>query len=318
MRPDGELRREASQRFGDGRQAFRGFGGGAAKIVLAQGKSNVNGPHQGAWVDTPDGRQDWFLHFQDQGPYGRVVHLQPMSWKNDWPVIGSDADGNGVGEPVLTHRKPAVPGRPQPLAVPATSDEFTSPALGLQWQWHANSQPGWALPTGALGFLRLNAVPLPTDYYNLWQVPNLLLQKLPAAEFTVTTKLIFTPRFEGERLGLLMMGLDYAALTLTNLGGKLQLAQSVCKNADQLGPETTLAPAAELPPGQPVYLRVAVQAGAKCQFSYSLDSSSFRPVGTEFVAREGKWIGAKVGLFCTRPGKTNDGGTADISWFRVE
>ncbi|GAB2698829.1 glycoside hydrolase [Hymenobacter frigidus] len=294
------------------------FGPYEDKIVLAQGKSSVNGPHQGTWVDTPDGRQDWFLHFQDQGAYGRVVHLQPMTWKNDWPVIGSDADGDGVGEPVLTYCKPAVPGRPQPLAIPTTSDEFTASALGLQWQWHANPQPEWAFPTGPLGFLRLNAVPLPADYHNLWQVPNLLLQKLPAAEFTVTTKLTFTSRFEGERLGLLIMGLDYAALTLTYQGEKLQLAQAVCKNADQLGPETASAPAADLPLGQPVYLRVAVQAGAKCQFSYSLDGRSFRPVGTEFAAREGKWIGSKVGLFCTRPGKTNDGGTADIDWFRVE
>ena len=160
-------------------------------------------------------------------------------------------------------------------------------------------------------------MPLPADYHNLWQVPNLLLQKLPAAEFTVTTKLTFTSRFEDERLGLLIMGLDYAALTLTYQGEKLQLAQAVCKNADQLGPETASAPAADLPLGQPVYLRVAVQAGAKCQFSYSLDGRSFRPVGTEFAAREGKWIGAKVGLFCSRLNRTTDAGNVDVDWWRI-
>ncbi|MGI4761519.1 MAG: glycoside hydrolase 43 family protein, partial [Janthinobacterium lividum] len=121
------------------------FGPYEDKIVLAQGQSPINGPHQGAWVDTPDGKEDWFLHFQDQGAYGRVVHLQPLTWHNDWPVIGRDADGDGTGEPVRTYRKPAVPGQVA-VVVPATSDEFTSGRPGQQWQWQANPQPQWLAP----------------------------------------------------------------------------------------------------------------------------------------------------------------------------
>ena len=64
------------------------------KIILDQGTTSINGPHQGAWVDTADGKS-WFVHFQDRGAYGRVVHLQPMSWLNEWPVIGDDRDGDG-------------------------------------------------------------------------------------------------------------------------------------------------------------------------------------------------------------------------------
>ncbi|TGE23437.1 glycoside hydrolase family 43 protein [Hymenobacter metallicola] len=292
------------------------FGPYEDRIVLDQGNTTTNGPHQGAWIDTPAG-EDWFMHFQDQGPYGRVVHLQPMVWKNDWPVIGSDPEGDGKGEPVLTFRKPAVKGKPAVLATPATSDEFDGNQLGLQWQWHANPQVGWAFPTGA-GYLRLYSVPVPEGFKNFWQVPNLLLQKLPAEVFTVTTKLTFTPRFEGEKTGLLMMGMDYAYLSVTNQNGKLQLSQTTCQNADKGAAETTGAPVAEVAAKQPVYLRVAVTAGAKCQFSYSLDGQTFQPVGASFQAREGRWIGAKVGLFCTRAGKTNDAGSADVDWFRVE
>jgi len=65
------------------------------KVVMDQGSSPINGPHQGAWVNTPQG-EDWFLHFQDKGVYGRVVHLQPMKWLNDWPIIGIDKDGDGT------------------------------------------------------------------------------------------------------------------------------------------------------------------------------------------------------------------------------
>jgi len=48
------------------------------------------------------------MHFQDKDAYGRVVHLQPLRWIDDWPIIGSDPDSDGTGEPVLTFRKPNV------------------------------------------------------------------------------------------------------------------------------------------------------------------------------------------------------------------
>jgi beta-xylosidase len=108
------------------------------KVVMDQGTTYINGPHQGAWVDTQNG-QDWFLHFQDKGAYGRVVHLQPMKWVNDWPVIGVDKDNDGKGEPVMTGDKPNV-GKSFPVATPSESDEFNSPSMGLQWQWQANPQ----------------------------------------------------------------------------------------------------------------------------------------------------------------------------------
>lgn len=112
------------------------YGPYESKIVLAQGKSDVNGPHQGAWVHTAFG-EDWFLHFQDKGCYGRVVHLQPVTWKDNWPVMGIDKDGDYCGDPVTTYRKPKT-SKTWPVQNPVESDEFDSPFMGKQWQWHAN------------------------------------------------------------------------------------------------------------------------------------------------------------------------------------
>lgn len=47
------------------------------RIVMEQGETAINGPHQGAWLRALDGK-DWFVHFQDRKAYGRVTHLQPM------------------------------------------------------------------------------------------------------------------------------------------------------------------------------------------------------------------------------------------------
>ncbi|HNA18230.1 MAG TPA: family 43 glycosylhydrolase, partial [Ferruginibacter sp.] len=148
------------------------------KVVMDQGNTNVNGPHQGAWVSTQTG-EDWFLHFQDKEAYGRVVHLQPVKWLNDWPVIGEDKDGDGRGEPVLRYKKPTV-GKTYPMATPAGSDEFNDPRIGLPWQWMANPKATWAFSDAANGVLRLFSDKLPDSAKNLWFAPNVLLQKFPA------------------------------------------------------------------------------------------------------------------------------------------
>ena len=81
------------------------YGPWEEKIVLAWAPGTINGPHQGAWVDTPDG-EDWFLHFQDKGAYGRILHLQPMGWAEDgWPYIGDNSEGDGTGHPVKMYRR---------------------------------------------------------------------------------------------------------------------------------------------------------------------------------------------------------------------
>lgn len=284
------------------------------KIVLAQGTSEVNGPHQGAWVTTQTG-EDWFLHFQDKGAYGRILYLEPMTWKNDFPVIGIDKDSDGAGEPVLSYRKPNV-GKVLPIVTPPDSDEFDSAKLGLQWQWSANPSVVWAFPFPAKSVLRMNSVALPENYKNLWDLPNLLLQKFPAEKFTVTIKVNLAPRFEGEKFALLVMGLDYAYLGVTKRNGKVYVSQSTAKDADKGTAETESAPI-ELK-NKEFYLRVKISENAMCQFSFSDDGRNFQTVGEIFKAREGKWIGAKVGLFFSRSAKFNDAGTADVDWFRFE
>jgi beta-xylosidase len=280
------------------------------RIVLAQGSTPVNGPHQGAWVELANG-EDWFVHFQDRGAYGRIVHLQPMVWKDGWPVMGSDPDGDGTGEPVAEFRMPDVGRRPPPV-VPQTSDEFGGARLGPQWQWQANGRDEWASLRD--GSLRLHSQPMPRGAANLWPVPSLLLQKLPAPAFTATTRIEFQGREPGERAGLVMMGLDYAYLALTRTAEGVELVQGRAANAHQGSAESTVRVAA----GSPLYLRVTMGEGAVCRFSYSRDGVRYEQVGEPFQAREGRWIGAKAGLFATRPNASATGGYADFDFFRIE
>ena len=286
------------------------------KVVMDQGQSTTNGPHQGAWVTTQSG-EDWFLHFQDKDAYGRVVHLQPMKWINDWPVIGLDKDGDGKGEPVMRYKKPGV-GKTYPAQTPVESNEFDGNQLGLQWQWMANPRSTWYFLNHSKGYLRLFSDKLPDSANNLWGAPNVLLQKFPADEFMVTAKMNFVPnpRLENEKAGLAIMGLSYANLALKSKKDGIYLVYSVCKNAatGSAEKETVLT---KLSKGE-IYLRVKVTKGAKCNFYYSADGKTYTKAGDEFTAEVGKWIGAKVGIFCTRETQINDSGWADFDWFRVE
>ena len=300
------------------------FGPYESKIVMSQGKTDINGPHQGAWVDTPSG-EAWFLHFQDKGAYGRVLHLNPMEWKSDWPVIGVDTDGDGCGEPVHEYRKPNI-GKTVGIVTPAESDEFNSTELGLQWQWHANYQDTFGFTTN-MGYMRIYSHILSPEFVNFWEVPNLLLQKFPAEEFTATTKLKVSAKDDGQMSGLIVMGWDYAYLGVEKSGEGFILKYVQCKDAEQKTPEKTsvvgildkcrtfeagLYPNYEID----IYLRVKVEAGGKCSFYYSTDGKRFHNVGDTFIARQGKWIGAKVGLFSVAPyGKER--GWVDADWFRI-
>ena len=288
------------------------------KVVLQQGKTHINGPHQGGWVHTKYG-EDWFLHFQDKEAYGRVVHLNPVDWSTGWPIMGKK------GEPVTTYRKPKANGQ-LPTANPAESDEFNSPVMGKQWQWQANYDEKFGVPT-AFGTFRIYNYKLPEDANNLWLVPNMLLQKTPADEFTVTTKLRFTSKADGQLGGLIMMGLDYQALVVKRVGQEFQLLKLTCHQADKGTPQeeeliTTLKPTAEdktdYKPGihEDIYLMMKVK-DSQVKFLWSLDGRTYKSCSDAFKMREGKWIGAKFGYVSVDTNAKSDRGWIDADWIRI-
>ena len=287
------------------------FGPYEDRIVLRQGATPVNGPHQGAWVETPAGAS-WFLHFQDRGTLGRVVHLQPMRWKNDWPVIGGDDDGDGTGEPVLRSLAPTLPSDPGASGIP-TTDEFDGTRLGPQWQWHANPAKTWAVIRDRR--LELSAQAIAGGEFNLWKTPHLLLQKFPASSFSATTMADVSRMKLGERLSLVVMGSDYAALTVERTEGGVALGTVECRQADRGGIENFIR--WDEVPTTSLELRVDVRYGNSANFSYRAASTSFVPIGREYAISRGRWIGAKVGLVAQTSDTVAPGGRAFIDRFVI-
>ena len=321
------------------------YGPYESKTVLAQGTTDINGPHQGGWVHLKSG-EDWFLHFQDKEAYGRVVWLEPVKWVDNWPAMGEKvgkvkAYGKTEkysGQPVLTYKKPNV-GKEYPVCNPVESDEFNTTTMGKQWQWHANYDQTFGMPT-PYGYFRVFCHRQSQDYKNLWEAVNLLLQKTPADNFTATAKLTMTAKDEGQYGGIICMGMDYSSIVLRRVGDEFQLQQITCKQADKGKAEdikvlATLRPtAADKVNYQPslhcdLYMRMHVEyiggktkAGdnkheAKVTFAYSKDGKKFTPCGEAFTMRQGKWIGAKIGICAAEPAGKKVRGWVDVDWFRV-
>ena len=303
------------------------YGPYEAKKVLQQGKTAINGPHQGAWVHTKYG-EDWFLHFQDKEAYGRVMHLNPVDWTTGWPVMGRK------GEPVATYKKPKASSTM--VVNPVESDEFNAPTIGRQWQWQANYDEKFGVPT-AFGTMRIYTHKLDTDWKNLWPVPNMLLQKTPADEFTVTAKLRFTSKADGQMGGIIMMGHNYQALVVRREGKEFKLLILTCQDADRGKAQqeelvATLKPTAEdkidYKPGihEDIYLRLQVsnaEAGVAhggkplVSFAWSQNGKKFTPCGSQYEMKQGKWIGAKFGFVAVDTNPKTDRGWIDADWIRV-
>ena len=259
------------------------------KVTLRQGKTSVNGPHQGAWVETPQG-EHYFFHFQDVGAAGRIVHLQPMKWVKDWPEMGHKGEPvSGVGRLEKGEKT---------YANFARRDEFDGLELALDWQWASGEvQPRWFFCDAANSRLRLYSAPRTEEL-----MPNMLLQKIPAVAFTATARVRFMPnkdkKIQGaEQAGLIVFGRESFTL-------EVPVTDQWC------------------------YVRLQMNDKQQGQFFVGTQKTGadttentdiiWKKAGETFQAVAGYWTGAQIGFFCTRDDrKFNDAGFLDIDWFEI-
>lgn len=277
------------------------------KIVLHQGNSPINGPHQGAWVDTPNG-EDWFLHFQDVGNAGRIVHLQPMRWEDDWPVIGVN-DMDGCGEPVLQYKKPDVGGT-FPIDAPEDSDLFEGEELGLQWQWNANYKEEWYdLGGGQLTLYAQNV----DEKTQMCDIPNLLIQKWPAPEFQITACLHLAGLEEGDAAGMVSQCGHYTGLFAVKRNGKLTFQQRTGDWTKDNEVRTDLGEVGQ----DTLYVRMKVKGSAHVSFEVGYDEENYQPIGETVEATPGRWVGVKAGLAAVNEAG-GQGGSVSADYFVFE
>lgn len=299
--------------------------------LLFEGKAQGIQAAQGSFVQVSG--DDWaFVHheYDMDSIYGRRVYLQPAGWREGWPWIGSDPDGDGVGEPVaLTEefRKPALPS--QLATTPEHSDDFSSTQLGDQWMWNHNpAHHHWSL-TSKPGWLCLQATPL-NQMGGFSQYPkhevsfhddhllfarNTIVQRICGKVSTISTRLNTAGMRNQQRAGLCTLSGDYTWIGVTMDAGvkRVVFRQGSAKD----GPSATVAgPVLDLPE---IWLRLEY-SNAKGSFFYSLDGHSYVPLGPKSYAYQSTWYeGTKVGLMSyTTAISPQEGGDAFFDYFHQE
>jgi beta-xylosidase len=289
------------------------------RVLLEQGSTDVAGPHGGAWVDLPSG-EAWFFYNQQAGGWGRLVHLQPASWSSDdWPSIGVDWDENGVGEPVRDVDLPDV-GTVAPPGVPASSDEFSSTELGLQWMWNHNPDPSaWSLSERP-GWLRLRAQPLasssgetalgeavPFSEDSLLFAYDTLVQRAMGQASTGQALLDTSGMVEGQRAGLALFGKQSAWVGVALTDGIRRVAGQVDGTWFE-GPELE---------GERIHLQARVTTTVDAVVAYSLDGATYTVIGNPLHTTRSYYQGVKYALFTYLPSTSAPGGAADFDYFRL-
>lgn len=267
------------------------------RVVLAEGSTRINGPHQGGYVETPEG-EGWFIHFQSRGAHGRIVHLEPVRWEQDWPVIGEAAEGAITGEPVRSAPMPDHLSMVQPIR-PQTSDDFSGYTLEPQWEWNHNPDNAhWSL-SARPGYLRL----IPMRAEDLLTARNTLTQTMQDDSFEFTARLDVGRMKPGAHAGIAMFEKSAGGVEVVQVGAERYLSYFHLPDRAQ-GP---------LIPHNTVQLRVCVD-GDRADYLYSLDDGrTFLHIGATTQIRSSWWKGPRPSLFAYTTSDT-DPGLVDFDW----
>ena len=276
---------------------------------LVPGESTIKGPHQGGYVETPDG-QGWFVHFNSTGAFGRISYLEPVRWRDDWPVIGDPMVDGRQGQPVVEHAVPVTVSVAEHYRL-QDSDEFNSATLGLQWEWNHNPDDArWSL-TARPGYLRLQAQA--AQY--LVTTRNTLTQILQGPSTTVTARLDIGHLVDSERAGLVLFGVRPTWIGVVRDAGISYLTYAAA-GVETRGPALT---------GDVIDLRARVSPDQSARFSYAMPDAAFQDFGPPTaLPRFSWWKGSRPGLFTyvkVAAGSTVSeppDGYVDVDWFHVE
>lgn len=265
----------------------------------------VKGPHQGGYVETQGG-EGWFIHFNRENGFGRILYLEPVRWENDWPIMGDAPPGAIAGQPVTEHAAPRT-GDWTPQIHIQQSDEFSDRSLGLQWSWNHNPVvANWSL-TSRPGWMRLTAAPS----QHLVTARNTLTQILIGPSSSITARVDVRRMADGQRGGLSLFGIRPSWVGVVQSEGRRHVTFAD-GGAEQRGPALT---------SHTLQLRAQVDAEALVRYSYSLDEGrSFVPIGKAVALQPSSWWkGSRPALFTYQTQDTSGArpGRLDVDWVRA-
>ncbi|MCR5787348.1 MAG: glycoside hydrolase 43 family protein [Acholeplasmatales bacterium] len=278
------------------------YGPYESKIVLFQGDSLVNGPHQGALIDLDDSNENFaFIHFQDKRAYGRIVHLQPAKFVHDWPLCGKINDELLCGTPVDEEKYPVDIISDYSVKV---SDDFKGDKLSNMWMHPSNISDFYEIDY-KLRFLCKKS--LYNDQINL--IENSLYTYTPALEFDVETLIDLTNLKNGNHIGFAVMGQIYKALDFYKENDKYYVSvvsgkfKEIDKRIETLELNKPL-----------IKLNLEFRNKNIYDLIYNVLINDYKIINEE-TAYAGRWIGTRLGYYAY---SDFEEGSADILYYKTD
>lgn len=284
------------------------------KIVMHQGNTDINGPHQGGLVTTELG-EDWFIHFQDAATMGRITHLQPVNFIGEWPVIGNNR--GGIGEPVEQYKKPDIKLKEELKPHYLSGDDsFREESLNLCWQWMGNYREDFYSLSKEEG-LRLYSMCLMNGLKNvLWNYPNVLTQRLLCPDFVATVQLNYSNLEVDEYGGFGIIGKQYAYLAIkrTKTINKIQFVKSNLE--DEMTERVEYESFIHME-DKTILMQIQFHHKEGAKFGILNKRNEFLEIGS-FQVEEGTWVGVRLALFSIAGKKENHSGYIAYQNFEVK
>jgi beta-xylosidase len=252
---------------------------------------------QGGFIETPSGSWYAFL-FRDSGAVGRIPYLVPVSWQDNWPVLGVNGtvpqnlgfsvEDKGLGDIVA-------------------SDEFSQATLLRQWQWNHNPLAGgWSLSSRP-GFFRITSTRIDGS---LPAARNTLTQRTFGPTSVATVAVEMGGLNGGDYAGLGALQQNYGFVGVTKSGSSRFV---VMRNGTQEVSRVSVSQ-------DRIHLRATMDFRSQvddARFYYSLDGNNWTAIGNvlQMSYTIPHFMGYRFALFNYATQST--GGYADFDYFRV-
>lgn len=259
---------------------------------------------QGAIFDTPAG--DWYaLLFQDHDAVGRIPYVLPVTWEDDWPMVGVDGKAPQQFEVNLPPSPPSQP------IVNSDDFDYTVDKLSYNWQWNHNPHHDLWSVTARPGHLRLT-----TGYIvnSVLLAPNTLTQRTEGPACTGMTVMDISHMKAGDHAGLIALQSTFGTVgvQVSEAGERfITMCVNDGEGQEQIVEKVALDKVV-------VYLKIHFNFDDSidlAHFYYSLDGTEWQQIGEPLHMKYtlDHFMGYRIGLFNYATRET--GGYVDFDYF---
>ncbi|NDW17640.1 beta-xylosidase [Dysgonomonas sp. 216] len=289
-------------RFVMGKRAKNISGTWSEEKQLMAYNQESNEPNQGGIIEGPDGNWYFFTHHGRGDWEGRIASLLPVTWINDWPIMGKVGD-DGLGYMIWSGKMPLNKKykKKKPFF-----DDFKSKKLDANWEWNYYPRNEmWSL-SEKKGHLRMRAVK-PVENNNLRKTPNILTQRIYRTSHSeVTLKMNVQGMEDGQVAGLCHFARASAYIGISETNGSMNIVFSGNGKSENI----------EIGRTKNIWFRSVWGLDGINKFSYSTDGKTFIELGTPFQFTWNDYRGTRVGMFTYN--EKNENGYVDVDYFEYK